>query len=99
MTRAPVTIRFANGYDAGALSRLAQLDSAEQLALPALLAEVDGAAIAALSLVDGGVIADPFRPTGELVDLLRVRAQQLRARPRRGLLYRLRAPLRAADAS
>ncbi len=33
--------------------------------------------IAALSLRDGSVIADPFSPTAELVELLRLRARQL----------------------
>lgn len=99
MTNPPVTIRFAHAYDAAALAVLAQLDSAEQLVLPALVAEVGGGLLAALSLMDSKVIADPFHPTCELVDLLRIRAQQLSAQPRAGLLYRLRVPLRAARAS
>jgi hypothetical protein len=99
MTHPPVTIRFAHGYDAAALAALAQLDSAEQLAPPALVAEVGGELRAARSLVNGAVIADPFHPTGELVDLLDVRARQFAAEPRRGLLQRLTTPLRPARAS
>ena len=33
--------------------------------------------MAALSLADGRVIADPFTSTGELVELLRLRARQM----------------------
>lgn len=87
----PVTIRFAGTQDAAALAALAQLDSAGPLALPALIAEVDGELRAALSLRDAAVIADPFRPTTALVELLRTRAGQLASAPRSGLLARLRA--------
>jgi hypothetical protein len=99
VTNPAVTIRFANAYDASALATLAQLDSAEQVILPALVAEVDGELRAALSLVDSAVIADPFHPTRELVDLLQIRAQQFAERPRRSLLKRLRTPLRLARVS
>jgi hypothetical protein len=73
----PVTLRFAFPDDDAGLARLAALDCALPLALPALVAEVDGELRAALSLVDGRAVADPFHFTGELVDLLRTRAQQL----------------------
>ncbi len=99
MTHPPVTIRFAHAYDAQALATLAQLDSAEQVILPALVAEVDCELRAALSLVDSAVIADPFHPTCELVDLLQIRARQFAERPRRSLLRRLRTPLRLARVS
>lgn len=99
MTHPSVTIRFAHAHDASGLAALAQLDSAEQLLLPALVAEVDGGLRAALSLTDGGIIADPFHPTCELTDLLRVRAKQLAVKPRRDLLHRLTSPLRVAGAS
>lgn len=92
----PVTIRFAGAHDAGVLAALAQLDSADPLVLPALIAEVDGELRAALSLRDGAVIADPFRPTAALVELLRTRARQLASTPRRGLPARLRTRRRAA---
>lgn len=99
MTDPSVTIRFAHTYDGAALARLAQLDSAEAVVLPALVAEVDCELRAALSLVNGAVIADPFRATCELVDLLQIRARQFAERPRRSLLRRLRMPLRVARAS
>jgi hypothetical protein len=58
-------------------------------AQPILVAEVDGDLRAALSMVDGAVIADPFHRTAPLVELLAARAVQLPAagarRPRREL--------------
>jgi len=92
-------IRRTTPDDGAALLRLAALDDAPALRGDALVAEIDGAVCAAVSLVDGRTIADPFRPTAELVDLLRMRAAQLTApveAPRRlgGLLAR-RAAARA----
>lgn len=74
-----VTIRHAFPDDGLAVLRLAVLDSSEPPSQPLLVAEVDGELRAALSLRDGGVIADPFRRTDALVDLLRARAAQLTA--------------------
>jgi hypothetical protein len=83
-------IRRANPHDAPALCRLAALDSAEPLGGEILLAEVEGEAAAALSLADGTAIADPFRPTAALVELLAMRRTQLAAArsPARGRLRR-----------
>ena len=36
--------------------------------------------VAALSLRDGRVVADPFTPTAELVELMRLRARQITLR-------------------
>lgn len=90
----PVTLRFAFPDDASVLARLAALDSAEAPALPALLCEAGGQLLAALSLADGSVVADPFHPTAALVELLQARARQLTtvgSAPRR--------PLRSTRAS
>ncbi len=88
----PVTLRLASPDDSLELARLAELDSATPPPAPVLLAEVDGELRVALSLADGTVVADPFHPTLELVQLLRRRARQLhapaRSRPRR-ILARL----------
>jgi len=73
----PVTLRFAFPDDEPDLRRLAALDCALPPAQPALVAEVDGELRAALSLVNGHVVADPFQRTSELVDLLLARARQL----------------------
>lgn len=82
MTTASPTIvlRPANFADEDDLRRLAALDSSRPLKDPVLLARVDGEVLAALSMTDGQTIADPFAPTGELVDLLRLRAALLSER-------------------
>jgi hypothetical protein len=72
-----LTLRLATSADRPALTRLAELDQASRPAEPVLLGVVMQRPIAALSLRDGSVIADPFAPTVELVELLRLRARQL----------------------
>jgi hypothetical protein len=66
------------------LERLAALESREAPQGRHLLAEVDGEAVAALSLVTGEFLADPFRPTAHLRPLMHRHAAQLNAptRPR-----------------
>jgi hypothetical protein len=73
-----LTLRYAVADDADALDRLAALDSQRAPRGIVVVAEVGGALWAAMSLDDHHAIADPFRPTGELVALLRQRARQLR---------------------
>jgi hypothetical protein len=74
-----LTIRPALPADAGRLRDLVQLDSSPRAPAGAvLLAESGGDLVAALSLDDGHVVADPFRPTADVVALLRVRAAQSR---------------------
>jgi hypothetical protein len=72
-----VTIRRAGSNDEGALRRLADLDSARVPDGPVLMAEIDGRAVAAISVVSGESFADPFTPTLELRRLLELRASQL----------------------
>jgi hypothetical protein len=71
----PVTIREASFEDRDALRRLAERDSAPVPSGRLLLGEVDGELRAAVAVVGGDAIADPFHHTAELVDLLRVRAR------------------------
>jgi hypothetical protein len=89
-----VTVRLAAAADSPALNRLAQLDSASAPSHPILLAELSGQPVAAVSLADGVVIADPFVPTAEVVALLKLRARQLRragtGAARAGVLRRFR---------
>lgn len=73
-----VTIRRATADDAAALLRLAALDSGP-FPQAALVAEVDGSIWAARSLSTGAAVADPFRYTAELVELLHERARHLLA--------------------
>ncbi|MFN0155326.1 MAG: hypothetical protein ACKVUT_13205 [Gaiella sp.] len=79
-----VVIRHAGADDADALERLAQLGEHPLPQEPLLVAEVSGELWAALSVADGATVTDPFRPTVELVALLRARAEQLRATERGG---------------
>ena len=74
-----VVIRAARGSDGPALRRLAELDSREFVpAGELLIAEADDELVAALSLDTGERIADPFRRTADVVDLLAFRARRLR---------------------
>ena len=70
----------AGPVDAGTVARLAALDETEPLTGDVLLALADGRPVAALSVDDGRVAADPFARTGEAVALLRLRARQARRR-------------------
>jgi len=76
-----VTLRFGSPADQRQLARLAELDSTTSPAQPVLLAEVDGQLRAVLALTDGTLVADPFHPTADLIDLLGARARQLDATP------------------
>jgi hypothetical protein len=91
MTDKTLTIRRADSSDSGALVRLAALDSASPPSGEALLAEVGGELWAAVEIDSGAAIADPFRPSGELVDLLRLQVSLDggRERSERGALARL----------
>jgi hypothetical protein len=91
MTDMTLTIRRADATDAAALARLATLDSAAPPTGEALLAEVGDELWAAVEIYSGAAIADPFRPSGDLVELLRLRAALANGaeRARRGGLARL----------
>src|SRR5688500_17029137 len=89
---AAVVIRSSRADETGALAELAILDDAELPAGPALVAEVDGSIQAALPLDGGRAIADPFRRTSDLVELLEERASQIRAGRSRGHRFALHAP-------
>ena len=74
-----VVIRAARGSDGPALRRLAWLDSHDEVpAGELLIAETNDELVAALSLDTGERIADPFRRTADVVDLLAYRARRLR---------------------
>ena len=75
---ATFAIRLATADDVAAVASLSALDSAQAPSGDVLLGVVDGRPLAALSLATGHVVADPFSPTAELVDLLRARATALR---------------------
>ena len=80
---AALTIRYARPDDADAIETLAELDSQRAPRGSMLLAELDGELLAAVSIDDLHAVADPFRPTSELVYLLIARARQMRREQRR----------------
>jgi hypothetical protein len=88
-------LRVASPDDAQAVRRLAALDDAPTLEGGVLIALHDGDPVAALSLDDGRVVADPFVLSDDAVEMLRLRAKHLRARRSRRHLRVIRG-LRAA---
>jgi hypothetical protein len=72
-----IILRTSTLEDGRAIDRLAEIDSADAPAGELLLAEVDGVLLAGISVSDGSVIANPFKPTLEFVALLRHRRDQL----------------------
>jgi hypothetical protein len=93
-----VVIRMARFGDEVELTRLAQLDGNPHInRFRSLVAEVDGEILAALPLDGDRPAADPFRPTAALVEMLSLRAAELREReaPRRGRWAWLPRPFRA----
>jgi hypothetical protein len=88
----PVAIRLATAADRESLDRLAALDSAAKIVGEALIAQVDDEARAAIELVTGRVVADPFRPTVHLIEQLQQRAEKVeeQAAPRRRVRFRPR---------
>lgn len=75
---AAVVLRQARPEDGDALRRLALLDDSAPLAGEVIVAEQEGSLRAALSIHSDRAIADPFQRTGQLVELLRRRAELLR---------------------
>jgi hypothetical protein len=74
-----VLIRTAGRSDGAALRRLAQLDSARVPVGELLVAETDGDLLAAHAPSTGATIADPFRHTAGVVEILHLRGAMIRA--------------------
>jgi hypothetical protein len=74
----PVTLRLADIDDVARLERLAELDSRSLPHGPYLVAERDRRVEAAISLATGELVADPFRRTAEICELLRCHAGDVR---------------------
>jgi len=91
MNNTALTIRRATAADAFALRRLAAIDSASPPTGDVLLAEMGNELWAAVSVETGAAVADPFRPSGDLVELLRFRAARVAGddRAHRGAISRL----------
>jgi hypothetical protein len=77
-----IILQQATAAEDAALRELSQLDSARTVSRPALMAVVDDKLLAAISLRDGRVVADPFAETEAAVVLLRVRASTLQTASR-----------------
>jgi hypothetical protein len=73
-----VTVRLAVDEDRRALRRLAERDGRAIPRAPLLVAEVGGALLAARSIEDGSSVADPFRETAHLSELLALRATHIK---------------------
>jgi hypothetical protein len=72
-----LTVRLATSADRPAIARLAELEQAPAPEGAVLLGVVMQQPIAALSLSDGRVLADPYHPSKDVVELMRLRARQL----------------------
>jgi hypothetical protein len=83
VSTASIELRLARADEALVLHRLAQLDDAPDLDGDALMALIDGDPIAALSLSDRRVVANPFVRTEHAVSLLRIQADHLFGRRER----------------
>ena len=73
------TIRRAHKSDEPTLRWLAALASQPAVRRPALIGDIDGIPAAAISLVDGRLVADRFRPTAGLGAHLRLHRSGWRA--------------------
>ena len=78
-----ITLRLSRLSGDPSIERLAALEGRKAAQGPHLVAEVDGEVVAALPLAGGGFLGDPFRRTAHLLPLMRRRAAQLYAAPRR----------------
>lgn len=73
-----LVIRIATEQDLPALHRLASLDEAPVPAGRVLVADVAGETVAALGVEHGEHVADPFRPTADVLALLGAQARRIR---------------------
>ncbi len=87
-------VRLATEDDSDTIRRIAELDSSRPIEGPALIGDLGRAPVAVLSLADGRVTADPFRPTAALIAHMRAEAARTRAVRRRSPADRIRALLR-----
>jgi hypothetical protein len=78
----PVALRLCRVSDDDVLERLATLEGRQVPSGRFLVAEVRGEIVAALPLLGGEPLRDPFKPTMHLLPLLKLRAAQLDDQPR-----------------
>jgi hypothetical protein len=75
-----VVIRRSVPGDGDAVARLARLEDRRLARGPYVVAERRGEVVAAMPLLGGSAVADPFEPTADMVALLELRARQLTGR-------------------
>ena len=75
--RTPIQLRLSGSHEE--LERLAQLSDRQVRDGDWLVADLDGVPVAAVSVEDGTELYDPFRPTSQVVSLLRLRRKQVLA--------------------
>jgi hypothetical protein len=78
-SRSAIVIRAARSGDGPAIARLARLSDRRVPAAALVVAEVDGAVVAAAPVDGGTALTDPFAVTVDVTELLALRAVQLRA--------------------
>jgi hypothetical protein len=78
LTPQPVTMRLALSADSPVLEQIAETAAGPLPLAPVLIGEVAGKPVAALSLMDGAIVAEQLEATGDVIALLRLRALQLR---------------------
>ena len=76
---AAVVIRPALADDEAAIARLSALDEHELPRGDRLIGELCGRIVAAVDVRSGDAVADPFVPTSGLLELLGLRAAQVRS--------------------
>jgi hypothetical protein len=94
-----LTVRAATQQDSEAVRLLAALEGVQAPRGQVLVAQVGDEIRAALPLDGGRPLADPFQPSAHIVELLELRARQLRAtqgHEHASWLPRIRGVLRAA---
>ncbi len=76
----PITLRYSKDGDRERIAELAELDGRPAPTGEVLLAEAEGRLVAAVGMTDGAAVADPFRPTADVVELMQMRVEQDRER-------------------
>ena len=82
------TIRHARESDDPTLKWLASLAGVPALPRPALIGDIDGMPAAAISLIDGSLVADPFLPDTGLRAHLQLHRSGWRAHGRQDAVRR-----------
>jgi hypothetical protein len=90
------SVRRADATDEPTLAWLSALSAQPRLQRPALIGHIDAVPAAAVSLLDGRVVADPFQPTAELATHLRLYRSGWRASHRASVVARVRGAIASA---